>query len=130
MNVLLTGAAGFIGSHVAERLRARGDTVVGFDAFDAFYPRAVKERNLTGLRADGGFRLIEGDLCNASDVESALAAAGPVDAVIHLAALAGVQPSLREPRRFYDVNVTGTLTLLEACHRAGIRRVVFASSSS
>ena len=62
MNVFLTGAAGFIGSHLAERLRARGDRVIGLDSFDPFYPRPVKERNLAGLRGDAGFTLIEGDL--------------------------------------------------------------------
>jgi UDP-glucuronate 4-epimerase len=128
MKVLLTGAAGFIGSHLAERLCTRGDTVVGFDNFDPFYPRAVKERNLAGLRA--GFRLLEGDLRNPADIARALDEAGPIDSVVHLAALAGVRPSLLEPVRFYEVNVMGTLHLLEACRARGLRRVVFASSSS
>jgi UDP-glucuronate 4-epimerase len=127
MNVLVTGAAGFIGSHLCERLRARGDTVVGFDNFDAFYPRAVKERNLTALQADAGFRLVEGDLRQPADVAQAVRG---VDAVVHLAALAGVRPSLLDPVRFYEVNVLGTLHLFEACRAAGIRRIVFASSSS
>jgi UDP-glucuronate 4-epimerase len=127
MNVLVTGAAGFIGSHLCERLRARGDTVVGFDNFDAFYPRAVKERNLTALQADAGFRLVEGDLRQPADLAQAVRG---VDAVVHLAALAGVRPSLLDPVRFYEVNVLGTLHLFEACRAAGIRRIVFASSSS
>jgi UDP-glucuronate 4-epimerase len=130
MHVLVTGAAGFVGSHLAERLRARGDTVVGFDNFDSFYPRAVKERNLAGLRADPGFRLIEGDLRSPADLARAFAEAGPLDAVVHLAALAGVRPSLLDPARFYEVNVMGTLHLLEACHARRLRRIVFASSSS
>jgi UDP-glucuronate 4-epimerase len=130
MKVLLTGAAGFIGSHLAERLCARGDTVVGFDNFDLFYPRAVKERNLSVLRAQAGFRLVEGDLRQPADLARALDQAGPVDAVVHLAALAGVRPSLLDPVRFYDVNVMGTLHLFEACRARGIRRIVFASSSS
>jgi UDP-glucuronate 4-epimerase len=130
MHVLVTGAAGFVGSHLAERLRARGDTVVGFDNFDAFYPRAVKERNLARLRQDPGFRLIEGDLRSPADLARALAEAGAVEAVVHLAALAGVRPSLLDPARFYEVNVMGTLHLLEACHARRLRRVVFASSSS
>src|SRR5687767_11470836 len=71
MHVLITGAAGFIGSNLAERLRARGDTVIGLDNFDAFYPRAVKERNLARLREDTGFRLVEGDLRTAADVAAA-----------------------------------------------------------
>jgi UDP-glucuronate 4-epimerase len=130
MNVLVTGAAGFIGSHLAERLRARGDTVIGFDNFDPFYPRAVKERNLARLHSDGSFVLIEGDLRRPDDLRRALDQAGSVDVVVHLAALAGVRPSLDEPIRFWDVNVTGTLQLFEAARARGITRVVFASSSS
>ena len=93
MEILVTGAAGFIGSHLAERLVARGDRVTGFDNFDEFYPRAVKERNLAGLRRNPAFRLVEGDLTDPQDIASALDAAGKVDAVVHLAALAGVRPS-------------------------------------
>jgi UDP-glucuronate 4-epimerase len=129
MNVLVTGAAGFIGSNLAERLRERGDTVTGFDNFDVFYPRPVKERNLARLRGDAGFRLIEGDLCKPADVAAVLDS-GHIDAVVHLAALAGVRPSLMDPARFYDVNVIGTLNLMEGCRARGINRVVFASSSS
>jgi UDP-glucuronate 4-epimerase len=128
MRVLLTGAAGFIGSHVAERLLAGGDEVVGLDAFDAFYPRPVKERNLAGLRGREGFSLVEGDLRVPADLARALAR--PIDKVIHLAALAGVRPSLEQPARFWDVNVTGSLQLVEACRGAGVGRIVFASSSS
>lgn len=133
MNVLLTGAAGFIGSHLAERLIARGDRVVGFDSFDAFYPRPVKEQNLARLRTMPGFSLVEGDLRRPEDLVRAFDAAqagGPVDTVVHLAALAGVRPSLQEPERFYDVNVMGSLRLFEACRARSVRRVVFASSSS
>jgi len=101
--------------------------VIGLDSFDAFYPRPVKERNLAGLRADAGFRLIEGDLRNPDDVAATL---DGVDAVVHVGALAGVRPSLLDPLRFYQVNVLGTLHLLEACRARGINRVVFASSSS
>jgi UDP-glucuronate 4-epimerase len=131
MVVLLTGSAGFIGSHLAERLTDRGDRVVGLDNFDPFYPRAIKEANLQPLRARPGFQQIEGDIREPGDLDRAFAAAGgAVDQVVHLAALAGVRPSLREPERFYDVNLTGTLRLLAASRRHGVRRVVFASSSS
>lgn len=130
MKVLLTGAAGFIGSHLAERLCSRGDTVVGFDNFDPFYPRAVKERNLERLRSDSRFSLVEGDLTSDADLERAFAAAGSVDGVVHLAALAGVRPSLEQPVRYADVNVTGTTRLLEHARKSGVGRVVFASSSS
>jgi UDP-glucuronate 4-epimerase len=129
MRVLVTGAAGFIGSHLAERLVARGDEVVGFDNFDPFYPRAAKERNLEALRAAPRFTLVEGDLRVAADVERALGASPP-DTIAHLAALAGVQPSLADPVRYADVNVLGTVRLAEAARARGVRRFVFASSSS
>jgi UDP-glucuronate 4-epimerase len=131
MRVLLTGAAGFIGSHVADRLCAGGHSVVGLDNFDPFYARARKERNLEGLRDRGVFLLHEGDLCVPADLDRALGAAGgPVDLVIHLAALAGIAASLAAPERFFEVNVMGTLRLIEAAKRAGVARFIFASSSS
>lgn len=133
MNVLVTGAAGFIGSHLAERLCARGDRVTGLDNFDGFYPREVKQRNVAGLGTQPGFSLIEGDLRDPLAIDRAFAAAeatGPIDAVVHLAALAGVRPSLEDPVRYAEVNVTGTVRLLESCHRRRVRNVIFASSSS
>ena len=130
MDILVTGAAGFIGSHLAERLVARGDRVTGFDNFDEFYPRAVKERNLAGLRRNPAFRLIEGDLTDPQDIESALDTAGRVDAVVHLAALAGVRPSITNPQRYWAVNVNATLHLFATCRARGIKRFVFGSSSS
>ena len=130
MDILVTGAAGFIGSHLAERLVARGDRVTGFDNFDGFYPRAVKERNLAGLRRNPAFRLGEGDLTDPHDIDAALDAAGKLDGVVHLAALAGVRPSIKTPQRYWAVNVTGTQHLLSACRERGIKRFVFGSSSS
>jgi len=125
--VLLTGAAGFIGSHVAEGLVARGDDVVGLDNFDAFYPRAVKEANLAALRRSPRFRLVEGDIRNRDLVAELLEPGG---AVVHLAARAGVRPSLDDPALYAAVNVEGTAVLLEAARRSGVRRFVFGSSSS
>jgi len=125
--VLLTGAAGFIGSHVAEALVARGDEVVGLDNFDAFYPRAVKEANLAALRRSPRFRLVEGDIRNRDLVTELLEGGG---AVVHLAARAGVRPSLEDPALYASVNVEGTAVLLEAARRSGVRRFVFGSSSS
>ncbi len=122
--ILVTGAAGFIGSHVCEALVARGDEVIGVDNFDPFYARAVKERNLEGLRQAHGFRFVETDL-----VRRAL----PLDdvaVVVHLAARPGVRPSLEDPAAYMDLNVTGTTRVLDATRRAGVRRVVLASSSS
>jgi UDP-glucuronate 4-epimerase len=129
MRVLLTGAAGFIGSHLGERLCDRGDEVFGLDNFDPFYPRAVKERNLAAARAKPGFAFIEGDITSAADLSRAFTQARP-EVVVHLAALAGVRPSIAAPMRYNDVNVTGTLRILEACAAHQVGRLVFASSSS
>jgi UDP-glucuronate 4-epimerase len=122
--VLVTGAAGFIGSHVCEALLGRGESVVGVDNFDPFYARSVKERNLTALRASPRFRFLEVDVARQ---------ALPVDdvsVVVHLAAKPGVRPSLEDPASYSEANVTGTVRLLEAARRAGIARVVLGSSSS
>ncbi len=124
VKVVVTGAAGFIGSHVCEALVARGHEVVGVDNFDPFYARAVKERNLEGLRSQPAFRLVE------ADVARDAVPLGGVAAVLHLAAKAGVRPSLDDPAGYVEANVTGTARLLDAARRAGIRRVVFGSSSS
>jgi UDP-glucuronate 4-epimerase len=129
MRILVTGAAGFIGSHLCERLCARGDQVLGFDSFDPFYPRAVKEGNLTGLRGDPRFALLEGDLRDAAAVAQAFQRAQP-EVVVHLAALAGVRPSLLDPARYAEVNVTGTQRVVDGVRAAGARRLVFAPSSS
>jgi len=129
MRVLVTGAAGFIGSHLCERLCARGDRVLGLDSFDPFYPREVKERNVAGLRADPRFTLVEGDLRDPAVLAAAFQRAEP-EVVVHLAALAGVRPSLMDPARYADVNVTGTQRVVDAVRAAGARRLVFASSSS
>jgi UDP-glucuronate 4-epimerase len=125
--VVVTGAAGFIGSHVAEALVARGDDVVGIDDFDPFYARDRKERNLSGLRASPRFRLVEASVADTATVAAQL---GPDVVMIHLAAKAGVRPSLADPAGYAIANVGGTAAVLEACRRAGVTRVVNASSSS
>jgi UDP-glucuronate 4-epimerase len=125
--VVVTGAAGFIGSHVVEALVARGDEVVGIDDFDPFYPRARKERNLAGVRGASRFRLVEASVTDTAAVAGHL---GPDAVVIHLAAKAGVRPSFADPAGYAVVNVGGTASVLEACRRAGATRVVNASSSS
>jgi UDP-glucuronate 4-epimerase len=131
MRVLVTGAAGFIGSHLSEQLLAHGHRVIGLDNFDAFYARRVKERNLSVLRGNPAFMLLEGDITSTADLDRALVADdAPVDAVIHLAALAGVRPSLEAAERFFEVNVMGTLRLVEACRRAKVERLLLVSSSS
>src|SRR5262245_36354458 len=122
-HILITGGAGFIGSHVAERLLARGDAVTVLDNFDAFYDPGIKRRNAAGLSAA---RVVEGDIRDRELVARLFAAR--MDAVIHLAALAGVRPSLKDP--LADVNVRGTQVLLEELRTRPAVRLVFASSSS
>jgi UDP-glucuronate 4-epimerase len=124
--VLLTGGAGFIGSHVAEHLLARGDEVWVLDNFNDFYDPAIKRRNAARLTRA---RIVEGDIRDAALVRK-LFADGGFDAVIHLAAMAGVRPSLLDPLHYEDVNVRGTLILLEELKSRPSVRFVFASSSS
>jgi UDP-glucuronate 4-epimerase len=126
--VVVTGAAGFIGSHLCERLLSGGWQVIGFDNFDSFYAPEVKRRNLTACLANKAFRLVEGDIRDASKVNSACG--GGIDLIVHLAARAGVRPSIEDPLLYQDVNVTGTCVMLEAARQYKIKRFVFASSSS
>lgn len=129
--VLITGGAGFIGSHVAQRLLATASRVVILDSLDPFYDVRIKERNLQQLRArapEGALEVIEGDI---RDAEACRAALRDVTAVLHIAALAGVRPSILDPVRYMDVNVRGTQVLLEGIRRLSVRvPLVFASSSS
>jgi UDP-glucuronate 4-epimerase len=127
MRVLVTGAAGFIGSHLSERLVLRGDEVVGLDNFDPFYDPATKERNLAALRETPRFRLVRGDIRDRPLLDTLVPG---VDAVVHLAARAGVRPSIRDPALYQSVNLEGTVALLEACRSHGVRRFLFGSSSS
>lgn len=133
-HILVTGGAGFIGSHLARRLLARGDRVTVLDDFNDFYDPARKRANVARLLAQPAavrdrFRLVEGDIRDATLVDR-LFAGGAFDAVVHLAARAGVRPSLREPVLYEDVNCIGTLRLLEAARRHGPRIFLFGSSSS
>src|SRR6516162_6325248 len=106
-SVLVTGGAGFIGSHLVDRLLARGDQVVVLDSFNTFYDPALKRRNVAEHLKQPGYTLIEGDLRDRVKVREALSH-GPFEAVVHLAALAGVRPSLEQPAYYMDVNVNGT----------------------
>ena len=125
--VLVTGSAGFIGSHLGEALLARGDEVVGIDNFDPFYPREVKERNLAHLEGKPGFRFQELDLLATDAIARLLT---PESVVVHLAAKAGVRPSLAAPLEYVRTNLLGTQSLLDAARAAGVSRIVFGSSSS
>ncbi len=127
MKALVTGAAGFIGSHLSERLIAAGATVTGIDCFTDYYPRARKESNLAGLRKAPGFTLVESSLADA-DLPRLL---DGTTHVFHLAAQAGVRKSWGRDFRVYTVNnVEATQILLEACVQHPIERLVYASSSS
>ncbi len=127
--ILVTGAAGFIGSTLVDRLLWEGRVVTGFDSFDPFYAEAEKLSNLVAAQESGCFRLVRGDVRDADAVEQVFAE-GAFEAVVHLAALAGVRPSLERPAAYADVNVRGTAMLLDAAVRHGKPRVVYASSSS
>jgi len=125
----VTGAAGFIGSHLCDRLLADGHRVWGLDNFDPYYPASVKRENLAGALADPRMRLVEGDVRDGVLLEG-LFAQVPFDAVVHLAARPGVRASLEAPGACFEVNVNGTLALLEAMRRRHVSRLVFGSSSS
>ncbi len=122
--ILVTGAAGFIGSHVSEALIGRGHELTGVDNFDPFYARDVKERNLAGLRKLPGFRFVEADVAR-----DPMPLDG-IEAIIHLAAKPGVRPSLEDPGSYMEANVTATARLIDAARRVGLSRIVFGSSSS
>lgn len=125
--VLVTGAAGFIGSHLVEALVHQGDEVIGIDNFDPFYPRRMKERNMAGFVALPGFTFHELDLLDTDALRSHLTRD---TVIVHLAAKAGVRPSLADPVGYARVNVTGTASVAEAARRAGVSRILFGSSSS
>lgn len=130
MNFLVTGGAGFIGSHVCEQLLRSGHAVWALDDLNSFYNPAIKERNLTEIQALGKpFTFVKADLCDAPAINK-LFAETRFDQVIHLAARAGVRPSLEDPVLYQQVNVGGTVHLLEAARRQGVKKMVIASSSS
>jgi UDP-glucuronate 4-epimerase len=129
MNVLVTGGAGFIGSHVAETLLRQGAKVAILDNLDNFYPHTWKRRNLEEVSCAGDFTLFESDIADASTLEHAFGSFRP-ELVVHLAARAGVRPSIEQPALYERANVAGTLNLLEVGQRHGLKALVFGSSSS
>jgi UDP-glucuronate 4-epimerase len=130
MNFLVTGGAGFIGSHVCEQLLQDGHAVWAFDDLNSFYSSDLKRRNLRDIQSLAKpFEFIQGDLTDRTAVEEVFASV-KFDQVIHLAARAGVRPSLDEPALYQRVNVEGTVNILEAARLHGIKKVIIASSSS
>jgi UDP-glucuronate 4-epimerase len=127
--VLVTGGAGFIGSHLVDHLLNSGAIVSILDNFDAFYSRHEKEQNLSAALARPELKVFEGDIRDRDFVRNTIAAAKP-QVLVHLAARAGVRPSLEDPVLYADVNVRGTTILLEEARQANLKNIVFASSSS
>jgi len=131
MTTLLTGGAGFIGSHFAESLLERGDTVISIDNLNPFYDPAIKERNLQEVQSQGGNRFVDlrGDIRDKNFVMHVFETYHP-DRVVHLAAMAGVRPSIADPLTYQEVNLRGTMNLLEAMKAQHVTQMIFASSSS
>src|SRR5262245_45774746 len=130
MNFLVTGGAGFIGSHVCEQLVRDGHSVWAFDDLNSFYDPRLKRQNIRDIQSLAEpFECIQGDLTDRSTVEE-LFASVKFDQVIHLAARAGVRPSLEEPALYQRVNVEGTVNILEAARLNGVKKIIIASSSS
>ena len=127
MKILVTGGAGFIGSHLVKALLARGDSVAILDDFNDFYDPALKRGNIA--RRCVGAEVIEGNICDSELVRSIITP-GTFDTIIHLAARAGVRPSIERPDLYLETNINGTWQLLEAARLAGCKHFIFASSSS
>jgi UDP-glucuronate 4-epimerase len=129
MNFLVTGGAGFIGSHVSERLLRDGHRVVIVDDFNDFYDPAIKQRNLARVQTAGSVKLHRADIVDKGAMDRVFAAE-KLDGIIHLAARAGVRPSIEQPLLYAQTNVTGTVNLLECARAARVRKFIFASTSS
>lgn len=127
MRICVTGGAGFIGAHLCRRLLDEGHRVVAVDDFDPFYPRSIKEEGIRDLKAREGFTLLERDI---NETETLVETLGDLDAVIHLAAKAGVRPSIEDPLAYERANVAGTQSMLEVARRLGVDVFLFGSSSS
>jgi UDP-glucuronate 4-epimerase len=128
LNALVTGGAGFIGSHLVDALLADGWTVTVLDSFDPFYPASIKERNVASHLGHPRYTLVRGDIRDLESLKRSLP--GGWDVIVHLAARAGVRPSLEDPFGYYATNVGGTQNLLDLARERGVRQFVFASSSS
>jgi UDP-glucuronate 4-epimerase len=127
--IMITGGAGFIGSHLTERILGQGREILCLDNFNDFYDPALKRQNITGYLENGRYRLVEGDICD-RDLVTKLVEEWRPQAIVHLAARAGVRPSLEQAQLYETVNVAGTLNLLEAARAIRVDKFIFGSSSS
>ena len=127
--ILITGAAGFIGSHLSERLLQEGSRIICLDNLDTFYDPQIKRENLKPLFANNNFTMIEGDIRDLKLLTD-IFEGNRIDIIVHIAARAGVRPSIKEPLLYYDVNVRGTTNLLEMAKNYHVKKFIFASSSS
>jgi UDP-glucuronate 4-epimerase len=129
MNIVITGGAGFIGSHLCEKLLSLGSKIICIDSFDDFYNPAIKEDNISEVTGSSHFKLYRSDITNPTQMEK-IFSENSIDMVIHLAARAGVRPSIQNPLLYERVNILGTMNLLECCKKYNISKFIFASSSS
>ncbi|MDR8393384.1 GDP-mannose 4,6-dehydratase [Aliifodinibius sp. S!AR15-10] len=126
--VIVTGGAGFIGSHLVDRLLENGDRVICIDNFDPYYNRSIKENNINSHRMNNKYRLVEEDIRNLDTFRDKITE--DIDVIVHLAAKAGVRPSVKDPVGFQEVNVMGTQNILEFAKERDVKQFIFASSSS
>jgi UDP-glucuronate 4-epimerase len=129
MKIIVTGAAGFIGSHLTDHLLDRGDSVIGIDNFDPFYDKSIKENNLVSALNHPNFSLHRSDIREFTEMQDIFSTEIP-DLVVHIAAKAGVRPSILDPAGYYQTNVSGTINILECCKKFEVKKIVFASTSS
>jgi len=129
MNIVVTGGAGFIGSHLCQKLINMGSKVICIDNFDDFYDPHLKEDNISEIVDGPDFKLYSSDICDRDQIEE-IFSKNKIEMVVHLAARAGVRPSIKNPFLYGKVNVLGTINLLECCKKYNINKFIFASSSS
>lgn len=128
-NILLTGGAGFIGSSLADNLLKQGYGIVCLDNFDKFYSRSIKMRNIGHALTNSNFHMVEGDIRD-KELLNQLFAKHNIQLIVHLAAKAGVRPSVESPQDYFEVNINGTINILETAKEHGVKKMIFASSSS